>query len=187
MKIILTFLTLALFISCDEVKKAPKPKTTEVTIPNSLKSSTLEGEEILLGKITLAQLKLFSHWYQKEYDFYKVNAAEVEELKSLLKDFQITLLLGTWCEDSQREVAPMLKILKESGFSVEDVELIAVSEDKDTPTGLEKKYDLFNVPTLIFFKDNKELNRIVEFPIKTLEQDMLSILKGEGYKNAYAK
>jgi len=57
MKIILTFLTLALFISCDEVKKAPKPKTTEVTIPNSLKSLTLEGEEILLGKNNLSPIK----------------------------------------------------------------------------------------------------------------------------------
>ena len=187
MKIILTFLTLALFISCDEVKKAPTQKPTKVTIPNSLKSSTLDGEEILLGKITLAQLKLFSPWYQKEYDFYKVNTSQVEELKSLLKDVQITLLLGTWCEDSQREVAPMLKILKESGFTIEDMEFIAVSEDKDTPSGLEKKYDLFNVPTLIFSKENKELNRIVEFPIETLEKDMLSILKDDGYKNAYAK
>ncbi|MDC1080880.1 thioredoxin family protein [Flavobacteriaceae bacterium] len=187
MKIILTFLTFALFISCNEVKKAPTQKLTEVSIPNSLKSSTLEGEEILLGKITLAQLKLFSPWYQKEYDFYKVNTSQVEELKSLLKDVQITLLLGTWCEDSQREVAPMLKILKESGFTIEDLELIAVSEDKDTPSGLEKKYDLFNVPTLIFSRENKELNRIVEFPIETLEKDMLSILKDDGYKNAYAK
>lgn len=187
MKIILTFLTLALFISCDEVKKATTQKPTEVSIPNSLKSSTLEGEEILLGKITLAQLKLFSPWYQKEYDFYKVNTSQVEELKSLLKHVQITLLLGTWCEDSQREVAPMLKILKESGFTIEDMELIAVSEDKDTPSGLEKKYDLFNVPTLIFSRDNKELNRIVEFPIETLEKDMLSILKDDGYENAYAK
>ena len=80
-----------------------------------------------------------------------------------------------------------LKILKESGITIEDMELIAVSEDKDTPSGLEKKYDLFNVPTLIFSKDNKELNRIVEFPIETLEKDMLSILKDDGYKNAYAK
>ena len=39
----------------------------------------------------------------------------------------------------------------------------------------------------IFFKDNKELNRIVEFPIQTLEQDMLEILKGNPYKNAYAE
>ena len=69
MKIVFTFLTLALFISCGEVKKEPKQKVTEVTIPNSLKSTTLEGEEILLGKITLDQLKLFSPWYQREYDF----------------------------------------------------------------------------------------------------------------------
>jgi hypothetical protein len=40
---------------------------------------------------------------------------------------------------------------------------------------------------LIFAKNGKEMNRIVEFPIQTLELDMLEILKGNDYKNAYAE
>ena len=81
----------------------------------------------------------------------------------------------------------MLKILEAAGYPINSIEIIAVSEDKDTPNGLEKRFDLYNVPTLIFKKDGKEMNRIVEFPIQTLEQDMLEILKGNSYKNAYAE
>ena len=81
----------------------------------------------------------------------------------------------------------MIKILTEAGYPTADMEIIAVDEDKTTPEKLEKTYNLFNVPTLIFSENGTELNRIVEFPIRSLEHDILAILKGEDYKNAYAE
>lgn len=187
MKSVLILLCSILLINCGETKKTVTKKENVVTIPDSLKSTTSEDEEILLGAIDLAQLKIFSSWYSKEYDFYKVNAEAAAELKTLLNEVSITLLMGTWCEDSQREVSPMIKILEAADYPVESIKIIAVSEDKDTPNGIEKPFDLFNVPTLIFTKNGKEINRIVEFPIQTLELDMLEILKGNAYKNAYAE
>ena len=187
MRTLLILLVSVLLYNCGEAKKPASKKETFVTITDDLKSTTIEGEEILLGVINLAQLKLFSSWYATEYNFYKVNPVAISELKPLLKGITITLLMGTWCEDSQREVSPMMKILETAGYPIESIEIIAVSEDKDTPNGIEKPFDLFNVPTLIFIKDGKEMNRIVEFPIQTLELDMLEILKGNDYKNAYAE
>ena len=35
-------------------------------------------------------------------------------------------------------------------------------------------------------KNGKEINRIVEFPIETIEKDIYKILSGNEYKNAYA-
>ncbi len=187
MRTLIIFLASILLYNCGETKKPTSKKESIVTIADNLKSTTIEGEEILLGVISLPQLKLFSPWYAAEYDFYKVNTLAVSEIKPLLQDITITLLMGTWCEDSQREVSPMMKILEAAGYPIESIEIIAVSEDKDTPNGIEKPYDLFNVPTLIFAKNGKEMNRIVEFPIQTLELDMLEILKGNDYKNAYAE
>lgn len=185
MKNLLILFVSVLFISCGD--SPSKKKETLVSIPDSLKRTTIDGEEILIGKIDLAQLDLFSPWYAKEYEFYKINASKAEEIKSLLKDVSFVLLMGTWCEDSQREVSGMLKILEAADYPINSIEIIAVSEDKDTAEGLEKPFALYNVPTLIFIKDGKEMNRIVEFPIQTLEQDMLEILKGNAYKNAYAE
>ena len=39
--------------------------------------------------------------------------------------------MGTWCEDSQREVSGMLKILEAAGYPINSIEIIAVSEDID--------------------------------------------------------
>ena len=186
MKNVLILLICSFLINCGEVKKIEK-KVPEITIPDSLKGKTLEGENILVGKISLAQLKHFSSWYNKEYDFYKVDPALTEEIKPLLKDVSITLIMGTWCEDSEREVGGMIKILETAGYPIDSINLIAVSEDKDTPNGIEKPFNLAYVPTLIFNKNDEELNRIVEFPIVSLEQDIFTILKGAPYKNAYAE
>tara|TARA_B100000768_G_C11216551_1_gene348493 strand:- start:179 stop:736 length:558 start_codon:yes stop_codon:yes gene_type:complete len=185
MKNLLILLVTVLFVKCGDY--SPQKKRPLITISESLESTTIEGEEILVGKIDLAQLDLFSPWYAKEYEFYKIDASKIEKIKPLLKDVSFVLLMGTWCEDSQREVGGMFKILEAAGYPINLIEIIAVSEDKDTPNRLEKPFDLYNVPTLIFNKDGKEMNRIVEFPIQTLEQDILEILKGNPYKNAYAE
>jgi hypothetical protein len=80
-----------------------------------------------------------------------------------------------------------MKILNQAGFNIAEMEIIAIDEDKRTKEGLENAYNLAYVPVLIFFEEEKEINRIVEFPINSLEQDMLDILSGKEYKNAYAQ
>ena len=135
----LIFLFAALFIfSCNEV---PKKKTTEtvvqqeVVIPDSLLGKDLEGNEILVGKISYAQMEKYcTAWFTPDYDRYKVNAALLEQIKPLLDGKKVSLLMGTWCEDSQREVPGMMKILAAAGYAINELEIIAVDEDKRTPS-----------------------------------------------------
>ena len=180
-----------MMVSCNQQtkKKNDEPQTQEkVIIPDALLGKDWDGNEILVGKISYAQMTQYSAaWFDKEYDLYKVNAERLAQIKPLLKDKRVVLLMGTWCEDSQREVPGMMKILNAAGYNTTEMEIIAVDEDKKTVEGLEKKYDLTYIPALIFFDGEKEVNRIVEFPINTLEQDMLDILSGKDYKNAYAQ
>ena len=188
----LIFLFVALFIfSCNE---APKKKTTgtvvqqEVLIPDSLLGKDLEGNEILVGKISYAQMEKYcAAWFTPDYDRYKVNASLLEQIKPLLNGKKVNLLMGTWCEDSQREVPGMMKILAAAGYAVNELEIIAVDEDKRTPSGIEKPFAATYVPALIFYNEGQEMNRIVEFPIGTLEEDIFAILSGEDYKHAYAE
>ena len=191
MRIFYLLLCLLLIACADQPsKKVPAPIESEIIqIPDSLLGKDWEGNKILVGKINLAQLRAFtsSDWYKNEYALYKVNQSVLAEIKPLLKDKKVSLIMGTWCEDSQREVPGMIKILTEAGYPTASMEIIAVDEDKTTPGKLEKVFDLFNVPTLIFSEDGTEINRIVEFPINSLEQDILAILRGEDYKNAYAE
>ena len=78
-----------------------------------------------------------------------------------------------------------MKILEGAGYPVDQVRLITMTREKSTPQKYEEGLHVTNVPTFIFYKDGKELNRIVEFPIESLESDMLKILRGQPYKHAY--
>ena len=191
MRQIILLLVLSLAIGCNQqTKKKDKESQTQekVLIPTSLLGKDWEGNEILVGKISYIQMVQYTEaWFNKEYDFFRINKERLEKIKPLLKDKKVVLIMGTWCEDSQREVPGMMKILNQAGFNIAEMEIIAIDEDKRTKEGLENAYNLAYVPVLIFFEEEKEINRIVEFPINSLEQDMLDILSGKEYKNAYAK
>lgn len=191
MRNLIPFLLTLLLLSCNE---SPKKNTAvpvvekEVVIPESLLGKDLEGNEILVGNVSFAQMAHYcKEWYSPDYIRYKVNVGLLEQIKPLLKGKEVTLLMGTWCEDSQREVPGMMKILAEAGYAIAQMEIIAVDEDKRTPSGVEQAYEATYVPALIVYENGEEINRIVEFPLGTLEEDLLAILSGEDYKHAYAE
>ena len=103
----------------------------------------------------------------------------VEELKKeKIKTYNIVLVMGTWCEDSHREVPRLFKILEAVDFPDNKLTMIAVNRKKEAPSGEEGIYNIQKVPTIIVQKYGKEIGRIIESP-KTgyLERDLLEILK----------
>ena len=45
--------------------------------------------------------------------------------------------------------------------------------------------NITNTPTIIFYKDSLEINRIVEFPVETLERDIYKIINDIEYRHVY--
>jgi len=138
----------------------------------------------LLGKINKEALSEphYATWFTKNYDAYTPNASIIEELKPLLAAYTITAFLGTWCGDSKAEVPKFYKVLEASNFPLERLTTVALSRDRDTykqsPGGEEEGLGIHRVPTFIVYKNGKEVNRIVEHPIASVEADMLQLLKG---------
>lgn len=153
------------------------------------KTVPYEESVMLVGKADRKGLHMaaFKDWFEPGYNDYKPDAETFKKLKPLLQNVSLVVFMGTWCEDSHRDVPHLYKILDEAGFNESNLTLITVSEDKTDPKDLISEYDIINVPTIIFYKNTKELGRIVEYPIETLEKDMLAILSGKDYKHAYAE
>ena len=179
-------LACAAVLSCKSkstVVAQPQPAET----PAAAEAPATPQPEMLTGETDRMELQTgsFGSWFNPRYEEYTVDSGQIDELKPLLKDVDITIFMGTWCGDSKRETPRFYKILDAAG-KTKEVKLITVDHSKTTPEGLEAGKDIKRVPTLIFSKDGKELGRIVEYPIESLEADMLKILKGEPYKHAYA-
>ncbi|MDF0717978.1 thioredoxin family protein [Muricauda sp. 334s03] len=153
---------------------------------------TENGLQFLVGQINLEGLRSqpYSNWFQNRYENYHPDETMVALFKEKLADYNIKLFLGTWCGDSKRESPKFIKILETADFPMEQLEIVALDyrkgHYKTSPTGEEKGLNILKVPTIIFFKDGQEVNRIVESPLETLEDDMAQIVFEKDYVPNYA-
>ncbi|MDT0556532.1 TlpA family protein disulfide reductase [Patiriisocius hiemis] len=195
MKNILLLSTMFLvFIACNQTNKSEKEDVIQeeesIESKETLnKEVPYEDEEtvMLLGKINKEGLQKepYSEWFKENYKAQVLDTLAIKKIENLLKDVSIKVFMGTWCEDSQREIPHLFKILDSIDFDVSKLEVIAMTDIKETPQNYEKDLNIEYVPTLLFYKEDKELGRYVELAQETLEKDMIAILSGEEYKHSY--
>lgn len=147
-------------------------------------ATTVSEDGDLIGTIKRKTLEQDFGWFSHGYDEYTVDTETMNALKPYLTGVTVKVYMGTWCSDSQREVPHFFKAMDAIGFK--DITVTGVTTEKTTPDGLEKKDKVFNVPTFIFIKNGKEINRMVEYPLESLEKDMLAIFTTDTYKDPYA-
>lgn len=142
---------------------------------------TKNDGKMLLGHQTKNQLlkEPYSEWFVKEHDEYQIDQKAIAELKKeKLNSYNITLVMGTWCQDSHREVPRLFKILEAVGYPENKLTMIAVNRKKEAPNGEEGPLNIQRVPTIIVQKYGKEIGRIIESPSTGyLERDLVDILK----------
>ncbi|NAY92241.1 thiol reductase thioredoxin [Muricauda sp. JGD-17] len=152
-----------------------------------------DGRKFLVGQINLEGLKAepYAAWFHGGWDSYEVDASLVKLFQRKLAKYDIKLFLGVWCGDSKRETPRFLKILEEANYPMEQLEIVALDRRKEhykkSPTGKEKGLNIIKVPTMVFFKNGRETNRIVESPIESLEEDMAQIVHNKPYTPNYAQ
>lgn len=129
----------------------------------------------------------YKTWYTQKFNTYEPNPTTIASLKKSLKGIKIKGFMGTWCGDSKRETPHFYKILDQTGFNFNNLQLITVNRNKKTPDNLQEGFDVKRVPTFIFYKDGKEIGRYVEYARESLEKDILKIVTGEAYKHSYDK
>lgn len=137
------------------------------------------GKAMLVG---IATRKIFinsnfSNWFTREYQNYKVDTNTANNIKDKLADKRIKIVLGTWCSDSRREVPRMFKVLDIIGFSQDSLLLVFVDRTKNGMANETEGLNIERVPTIIIYKREKELGRIIETPEKTLEKDLVDIVE----------
>jgi thiol-disulfide isomerase/thioredoxin len=152
-------------------------------ISNEDKPPTLIGK---INKEALSQ-KHFA-WFEENFHAYLPNNEVTNQLSTALAGYTITAFMGTWCGDSKKEVPRFYKVLEACKFPIDRLTMIGVARNRDaykqSPGGEHEGLNIHRVPTFIFYKNGKEVNRIVEHPIKTIEEDMLQLLTGD-YKPNY--
>ncbi len=135
------------------------------------------------------QQQPYKEWFNKNYDDYKIDSATAAELIPFVKNKQFEIFMGTWCGDSRREVPRMFKLLESTGVLPSQIKLVMVdnhdSTYKQSPGHEEKGKGIHRVPDLLVYDGKKEINRVVESPVISLEKDLLAIAKDNNYQPNY--
>ena len=113
-------------------------------------------------------------WFLNRYDKYQPSIKELRQIN--FNEIKIKIFMGTWCHDSKREIPRLIKILDNLKFDQSNVEIIGLTKEKKGYFNDYSRYNITNTPTIIFYKNKKEVGRIIEEPKETLESNMLSIL-----------
>ena len=146
---------------------------------NSMVVDTKTKTKMLIGYCNKEGLEkdVYGVYFKSQYDVYNPADTYITKLEGKLDDIEITVVLGTWCSDSQREVPRFYKVINEAGYNDKRVKVIAVDKAKEAIVVDIKDLNIEKVPTFIIYRDNVEIGRIIETPKKSLEKDLWKIVK----------
>lgn len=140
-----------------------------------------EAESIMIGDIKIEDFNKdpYKKWYLEEYNNYQINSNILKNLSEEQKEFTVKIYFGSWCSDSRREVPRFIKIMEAANVNENQLQFHGLDRTKKSPDYQDNKYNIQYVPTFIFYRNGKEIGRIIETPSLTLEKDILHILSQE--------
>ena len=146
---------------------------------NKIVNDTVIDQEVLIDYCDKTGLESgeFGSYYKLEYEDYAVNDSLVKLISKKLRKYDITIVFGSWCSDSEQQVPRFYKILNHAKFKDSHLKIIAVNRSKSTMEVDIEDLNIERVPTFIVYKKGKEVGRIIETPIDNLEEDLWKIVK----------
>lgn len=116
----------------------------------------------VLSKEVLSNESSFT-WFAENYKAYQAHVGGLATLKNYRDSIQLLAFMGTWCEDSHFIIPRFFALTEQAGVDPTRIVLMGVNRKKETWGDLTKPLGIVNVPTLIIFKNGKEIGRVVEY------------------------
>jgi len=149
------------------------------TIANSIFSQsvmldTTLDKSVLVGKMSIGAIH-DSAWYSENsiLDAYANQCKD--KIDSLSNSVSLKVYFGTWCSDSHRWVPYCWSLLKDTQLE-ENLDLIGLPKDEIIRDSIAPGMDIVRVPTFVFYKNSKEIGRIIENPEDDFASDLFKIL-----------
>lgn len=116
-------------------------------------------------------------WFTNTYSAYEPDKLVIDSMMSLPSDYKVLVFGGIWCDDTKNLLPKLYKCSDQVNISRADISLYLLDEQKHSPQGLEKQYNITSVPTFIVMQNGAEKGRITEAVRSSLEKDLLHIMK----------
>jgi len=151
---------------------------TLVVIPPARASES--EDSILLGTVTRAEVEEAMPDWVSEAMAAEPDLEAADRLLQTIAGAEVVIYLGTWCDDTRRELSRLWWALDSLGADEPpQLTYVAVDRSLTEPAGQVAEVDLIRVPTIVVGRGGNELGRIVEKSPHGIEIDLLALLTGE--------
>ena len=91
-----------------------------------------------------------------------------------LEGYDLVVVFGLWCHDSQREVPRLLKLIEQSQVKLNSLQLVAINQQKELPAFLSNDFAIQYTPTIFVAQKGQILAKMIEKPKQSIAKDLLS-------------
>lgn len=142
-------------------------------------TTVAKEKKVITGEFSWQQWQKQAEWKSYEPSDFAPDGESLVKFGRNLDEggWSFLLFAGSWCGDSETEVPKIYKIFEIAGINPNIITLFGVDRNKREPSGIAEVYKIEKVPTLIILHNSKETGRIVEFPKKSWESDLVEILE----------
>lgn len=114
-------------------------------------------------------------WFGKAYDEYQTDRDLCNLIAKKTKGTHWIVFAGNWCEDTHKLLPVFYKVLDQAKISHRSIQLVFLDRGKNSPEGLENKYNISRLPTFILMQGDEEIGRIVERIDGSIEDEILKL------------
>jgi thiol-disulfide isomerase/thioredoxin len=124
-------------------------------------------------------------WVTSDFNNYMPDPASVEYLSKHFAQYRLLIFAGTWCGDTKLLLPGLYKTLSALNIDYHNLMIVGMDRNKKTTTKQAKKlvkhYHISLLPTFVLLNEQgNEVGRIEESVNKSVEADLVEIMKGGG-------
>jgi thiol-disulfide isomerase/thioredoxin len=116
----------------------------------------------ILNKEVLQKEQSFK-WFTNNQSSYNPDSSLINSFKKSKDSVSFILFGGTWCDDTQYILPRFFKLLELANIPDSAVTFFGVDRKKNTLDNISTIFNINHVPTIIVFKQGKEIGRVVEY------------------------
>lgn len=150
-----------------------------MTFDGATDSYRVQPAPPLVGDISYDKLRAAKPDYVFASKSYTPDAKAMAALSKVGTDTQIELFFGSWCSHCQHWVPRLMHVIDDAKNPHIQVNVHAMSEDQSQPEDSIRQYDVSKTPTFVIVQNGKELGRIEEEPLVSVEADLVRILNAK--------
>ena len=136
---------------------------------------TTMNKQVLIGKVNLSAFS-DSAWFKDQDPLDSLGNVCKIQIDSFSQNINIKVYFGSWCSDSHHWLPYSVKLLGGTNL-FNRVEFIGLPKDLIMRDSIAPEMSITRVPTFIFYRNEKEVGRIIENPEGHFASDLINILR----------